>query len=100
MPTIARVAVLWSVALCTSALAETQLTPDGTVQLNKVAKQCVAAVHAAPSEQFMEEFYRKFDAYYNSRTGRVENNVTTMGDQKAYFVFKKCMSEKGYPLGG
>jgi hypothetical protein len=86
--------------MSTSALAETQLTPDQTAELNKVVKQCVAAVHAAPSEMLMEEFYRKFDAYYNPRTGRVENNVTTMGDQKAYFVFKKCMSEKGYPLGG
>ena len=48
----------------------------------------------------MAEFYLRFDAYYNSNTGHVDNNVTTMGDQKAWFVFKKCMAEKGYPLGG
>lgn len=97
MLTIAKVivVVLWSVALCTSTLAETLLTSD---QLNKVVKQCVAAVREAPSETGMGEFYRKFDAYYNSRTGKVENNVATVGDQKAFLVFKKCMAEKGLPL--
>ena len=101
MLTIARIAVLCSVAQCTSALAETQqLTTDQTAAINEAVKRCVAVVHAAPPELGMAEFYLRFDAYYNSNTGRVDNNVTTMGDQKAWFVFKKCMSEKGYPLGG
>jgi hypothetical protein len=94
-----RAVALSSVGLCTSALAETQPTPDQTAAIDRVVKQCIAEVHVAPSEMGMEEFYRRFDAYYNSRTARVENNVTTMGDQKAFFVFKKCMSEKGLPLG-
>jgi hypothetical protein len=97
----ARVTVLWWGALCTAALAETppQRTPDEIAAIIKVVTQCVAVIHAATPEYGMGEFYGRFDAYYNSSTGRVDNNVTTMGDQKAWFVFKKCMAEKGYPLG-
>jgi hypothetical protein len=94
------VVALWSVALCTSTLAQTQIAPDQAAEINKIVKQCVETVHGAPSETGLADFYRRFDAYYNSRAGKVENNVTTMGDQKPFFVFKKCMSEKGVPLGG
>jgi hypothetical protein len=36
--------------------------------------------------------------FYNPSTGKIENNVTTMGDQKALFAFNKCMAEQGFPL--
>jgi len=91
-----------AVGLCCSpsALAQTQAAaPDQTGAIDKVVKQCVSAVRAAPSEKGLEDFYRGFDAYYNSRTAKVLNNATTVGDQKPLFVFQKCMSEKGIPLG-
>jgi hypothetical protein len=90
--------VLWSAGL-TSVLAQTQAAPDQTGAIDKVVKQCVAAVRAGPSEKGLEDFYRGFDAYYNSRTAKIMNNATTVADQKPLFVFQKCMSEKGFPLG-
>jgi hypothetical protein len=88
------------IGLCsTSAFAQTQPSPDPTGAIDKVVKQCVAAVRAASSEKGLEGFYRGFDAYYNSRTAKVLNNATTVGDQKPLFVFQKCMSENGIPLG-
>ncbi|MDB5535026.1 MAG: hypothetical protein JWO28_3341 [Hyphomicrobiales bacterium] len=89
-----------TIGLCgASALAQTQAAPDQTGAIDRVVKQCVAAVRAAPSEKGLEGFYRGFDAYYNSLTSKVLNNATTVGDQKPLFVFQKCMSEKGIPLG-
>jgi hypothetical protein len=99
---------LWSVALCTSALAETPLS-DQTSEVIKIVKQCVAAVHAAGDcwtqksgavtcSYSEHEFYKNFDAFYNSANGLVENNVTLQGERKALFLFKKCMAEKGVPL--
>lgn len=82
-----------------SVFAQTQATPGQAGGIDGVVKQCVAAVHAAHSEKGLEDFYRGFDAYYNSRTAKVLSNATTVGDQKPLFVFQKCMSEKGVPLG-
>lgn len=87
-----------ALVLC-GASAQTPTTPDPAALIGKVIKQCVAAVRASPSEKLLEEFYRGFDAYYNSATAKVLNNATTVGDQKPLFVFQKCMSEKGFPLG-
>jgi hypothetical protein len=86
------------IGLC-SSLAQTQTAPDAAALIGKIIKQCVAAVHASPSEKILEEYYRGFDAYYNSATAKILNNATTVGDQKPLFVFQKCMSEKGFPLG-
>ena len=94
--TRARIVVLFSVVLNPSALAEAQLPPDRTSEIKKVVKQCVEAVRAGATQG--SEFYN-FDAFYNSATGRVENNVTMQGERKGLFLFNKCMSEKGYPLG-
>jgi hypothetical protein len=94
---ILRIFLFWSVGL-TSALAQAQATPDQTATIERVVKQCIAAVRAAPSEKGLEEYYRGFDAYYNSATTKVLNNATRVGDQRALFVFQKCMSEKGIPL--
>jgi hypothetical protein len=106
MFTKAKVAVLWSVVLCTPSSGQQmqqtlQLGPDETAAISKAVKLCVSAVHAAATNEIvlLQDFYKKFDAYYNSKTGKVENNVTMVGEQKAFFVFKKCMSEKGWPLG-
>ena len=89
-----------SIGLCNaSALAQTPAPPDQTEATDRVVKQCVAAVRAAPSEKGLEAFYRGFDAYYNPRTAKVANNATKAGDQKPLFEFQKCMSEKGVPLG-
>jgi hypothetical protein len=31
-------------------------------------------------------------------TGKVDTNITFEIEKQAYFIFKKCMAEKGYPL--
>jgi hypothetical protein len=74
-----------------------QRTPDEIAAIIKVVTQCVAVIHAATPEYGMGEFYGRFDAYYNSSTGRVDNNVTTMGDQKAWFVFKNAWPKRDIP---
>jgi hypothetical protein len=105
MLTMARLAALWSVVLWTPALAESQLTPDQATEVTKAVKQCVATVHTAAKCLGLEtcpqgsEFFKNFDAFYNSASGRVENNVSLQGERKALFLFNKCMSEKGHPLG-
>ncbi|MGB3045010.1 MAG: hypothetical protein WBB98_17695 [Xanthobacteraceae bacterium] len=81
------------------AFAQTQSPADQAGIIAAIVKQCVAAVRASSSEKGLEAFYRRFDAYYNPKTSKVMNNATTVGDQKPLFVFQKCMTEKGVPLG-
>src|SRR5579864_5975379 len=65
----------------------------------KAVKHCILVVHNThPSEAFMETYYQNFDAFYNPATGMVQNNARSVGDQKALFVFEKCMVEQGFPL--
>jgi hypothetical protein len=53
-------------------------------------KACVAEVHADPYES-----RGRFDAYYNPQT----HMVATFGTVRADFLFSKCMSQHGYPIG-
>jgi hypothetical protein len=64
----------------------------------KAVNHCVSVVHDAHTEPGFEHFYKNFDAYYNAATGGVENNAQTYGDQKALYVFNKCMAQQGFPL--
>jgi hypothetical protein len=102
VPTRTVVAVLCSVALCAPSLAQTEThQPSQTeIAVIKVVAQCVAVVHASPVKpNSPEEFsYPRSDAFYNSSTGKVENNVAYESDKLSLFVFRKCMSEKGFPL--
>jgi hypothetical protein len=79
----------------------TALAQSGQVDVGKVVRDCVEVVHQTklgPDESYMASFYRNFDAFYNPATGTVQNNATSVGDQKALFVFQKCMAERGVPL--
>lgn len=73
---------------------------DGATEIiNSTVKYCVNAVHnMQPNEQFMAQFYKGFDAYYNPASKRVFNNATTVGAQQALFYFQKCMVQQGMPL--
>lgn len=76
-----------------------QNTQDAPIP--KVVKDCVNAVHRTklgPDDAYMASFYRNFDAFYNAASQSVENNARTVGDQKALFIFNKCMAERGFPL--
>jgi hypothetical protein len=56
-------------------------------------------VHRFPADEVDKLFFRKFDAFYNTATGKVQNNAVYVGDQAALYQFDKCMASKGYPLG-
>ena len=47
----------------------------------------------------MEPFFQNFDAYYNPNINMVYDNAQSVGDMKAQFVFRKCMTDLGFPLG-
>jgi hypothetical protein len=64
-----------------------------TATINKTVSECINFVHA------LGDSFKKFDAYYNPATGRVENNVMYVADQPAIFQFNKCMAQHGLPLG-
>jgi hypothetical protein len=97
---------IWSVLSCASALGQTNAPanpPPTTSQVDKATlakavKQCVDVVRADDSEPVFKKFYQQFDAFYNPASGRVESNAFRPIDQKPFFVFKKCMSEKGMPV--
>jgi hypothetical protein len=58
--------------------------------VNAVVKYCVDEVR---------KDYKYFDAFYNSATKRVQNNIIYAYQQGAVFVFNKCMAAQGLPLG-
>lgn len=68
-----------------------------------------AAMILAPSKLVRVEkthnWRSDFDAYYNSGTGLVENNMPSVAAldeseewQKAFYIFRKCMADQGFPL--
>ena len=66
---------------------------DQAATIVDAVKRCVDEVHKQD-----DGYYKRFDAYYNSATGAVENNVTTVGEQGALYIFRKCMASQGLPL--
>src|ERR1700758_94978 len=69
--------------------------------IDHIVKTCVDWVHkTTPQDPGMAQFYRQFDAYYNSNTKRVINNGYRNGDVPAQYEFGKCMATHGLPLGG
>jgi len=72
---------------------------DQVPSLKKAIAECVQVVRAArPSSSGGEQFYASFDAYYNTASGRVENNNIYNGGVPAVFEFNKCMTSQGFPL--
>lgn len=89
---------LWPCSVSAQSQADAQ-----TQAIVKVVKYCVSVVNkTVPDEAEMKEVYRKFyknfDAFYNPATGTVQNNATTVGDQKPLYFFNKCMAEQGFAL--
>jgi hypothetical protein len=86
------------VSVCGLSAAVAQ-NAQSSATADKAVKYCIDVVHNThPSEQYMETYYKNFDAFYNPTTGSVQNNALSVGDQKALFVFEKCMKEQGFPL--
>lgn len=84
-------ALVAAVSLAPTAVFSQQLDLQ---KVDAVVKTCIAAVHARFSE-------KGFDAFYNPATHRVETNaIDKMLDSPKMFVFRKCMTEQGYSLGG
>jgi hypothetical protein len=69
-----------------------------TAAIEKAVKECVDAVHHFPADEMEKRFFQKFDAFYNSATGRVQNNGYLNGDVPPQYQFNKCMASKGFPL--
>jgi hypothetical protein len=76
------------------ALAQKPDTPD------KAVAQCVSMVRSTKldkdEEKFFANAFRNFDAYYNPSTKKVYSNTAY---PRAYFIFGKCLTELGFPLG-
>ena len=85
----------WSVAgICRELAQEKSLKST----IDDVVKQCVDVVHRFPADKSDLSFFKKFDAFYNSAAGRVENNAFLDGDLPALYQFNKCMASQGFPL--
>jgi hypothetical protein len=86
-----------AVALGSSTVLAQNVQPESPAA---AVGRCIGVVHNTHlPEQFMESFFKNFDAYYNPSTGMVYDNAQSVGDMKARFVFRKCMTEQGFPLG-
>ncbi len=71
------------------------LPPNQIAALQKSIQLCIANVHSiAPGNQF----YSRFDAYFDPVTGTVKNNVMYNGDMPALYAFRKCMIQQGFSL--
>jgi hypothetical protein len=67
-------------------------------QINAAVKACVAATNATDDRPSNPHNWH-FDAYYNAATGKVQNNLEYVFQQRFLFTFQKCMAERGFPLG-
>jgi hypothetical protein len=81
-----------------------QNAPPAPARVDNIVKYCVEFVHAFPAYNQMDVttnkgFFKKFDAFYNSATGTVQNNATeVVGDTEPLYEFNKCMAREGFPL--
>jgi hypothetical protein len=86
------VALLAATLLPYPALAQTP-------EVEKSIKSCVELVHKIKAKnQFEDEFYKNFDAFYNPATGLIQNNAYRNGDREPLYRFNKCMTERGVSL--
>jgi len=92
----AALAVLLGLLLAPVASMAQEKSPKSTI--DDVVKQCVDVVHRFPADNGDLSFFKKFDAFYNSAAGRVENNAFLDGDLPALYQFNKCMASQGFPL--
>jgi hypothetical protein len=76
------------------------ISPDQQSQaiIEKAVKHCVDVVHQFPADQMEAQFFKRFDAFYNPASGRVENNGYLNGDLPPVYQFNKCMASQGVPL--
>lgn len=92
----AALAVLLGLLLASVASIAQDKSQKSTI--DDVVKQCVDVVHRFPADKSDLSFFKKFDAFYNSAAGRVENNAFLDGDLPALYQFNKCMASQGFPL--
>ena len=75
------------------------LSAEQIVMLKNVILQCVQIVKkSAPKDDYNQNFYSQFDAFYNPATGRVQNNNLYNGGIPVVYAFNKCMTSLGFPL--
>ncbi len=94
---VAHVFALAAAMLCTSA-AQALADQLDHKKLDAAVKACVAAIHARVGVSWPVP-PDWFDAYYNPATGLVEHNATLQVQLPIIFAFRKCMTQKGFPLG-
>jgi hypothetical protein len=90
-------AVVLNLAIVPVAVAE-ETTQPSPATINEAVSKCVDVVHSYKGLERDEYFSKKFDAYYNPLTGRIENNAQYAGDRDPLFRFNKCMTQQGVPL--
>lgn len=78
--------------------AVTAVNAQDISKMNGAVAYCVDTVHHFPADPSEIQFFKKFDAYYNTATGKIENNGLFVGDQAALYQFNKCMASQGVPL--
>jgi hypothetical protein len=82
----------------TQGATQTVSPEQSQAAIEKVVKHCIDVVHKFPADQMETQFFKRFDAFYNSATGRVQNNGYLNGDLPPLYEFNKCMASQGYPL--
>ena len=75
-----------------------EFATDETAIIKKAISDCLKVVHSYPAEPMNESFFKRFDAFYNTASGRVEDSGVYVGDQAPRFQFHKCMAQHGVPL--
>ena len=75
------------------------LNRDQTQALEIAIASCVKVVReSAPTDSYAKKYWTEFDSYYNSGSGKVEDNANLNGHLPAKYAFNKCMARMGIPL--
>jgi opacity protein-like surface antigen len=78
-----------------AALALSTASAMAADQEQNVVKQCVNVVHnMRPSNPYMRDLYKSYDAYYVPST----QTISDFGNKEPRYFFQKCMAEHGYPI--
>ena len=87
-----------------SRTIENQSVPDVAIpSLRNAIAQCVQQVRTSPEAKAETaassgKFWTDFDAYYNSVSREVKNNVVYQGSRPALYMFNKCLGANGFAI--
>jgi len=84
-----------------AAQAAPPAVQQSQVIIDKAVKHCVEFVHQFPDRTNWTTqrtpVFLSISIFYNSATGRVENNGYLNGDIPVQYQFNKCMASQGLP---